>query len=152
MSNGGNVNPSISKATDIIENALLGLLGAEESKSRLLYDPTESYSEVTSHGVIQMRNPIQSFDSVWAGIIEIPVSPVDRDGNTKYVYVPFTCKDIDDEMHRFKCTLKVCTDSFGIALSRCKPYAIVIGKQKGSVEKAFEYVSKAVKKYRLKKG
>jgi hypothetical protein len=35
-------SPNINKATDIIENTLLDLLGAEESRSRFLYDLTES--------------------------------------------------------------------------------------------------------------
>ena len=61
-------------------------------------------------------------------------------------------KDTDEEMHRLKCTLKVCHDSFGVRLERCKPYVIVFGKQKGNVGKAFEYVMKALKKYMQKVG
>lgn len=98
-----------------------------------------------------MRNPMQSFERVWAGIIDIP-SFIDEEGSTKYSFAPFVCKDTDEEMHRLKCTLKVCHDSFGVCLERCKPYVIVFGKQKGNVGKAFEYVMKALKKYMQKVG
>ena len=37
---------SLAKATDMIEDALVGLLGAQESKCQLLYELTESYSQV----------------------------------------------------------------------------------------------------------
>ena len=141
------VCPNINKATDIIENDLLDLLGAEESKPRLLYDLTESYSEVSHDGLIMMRNFMQSFERVWAGIVEIPISHVDENGNTKYSTCPFLCKETDDEMHKVGCTLKVCGDNFGIRLHRCKPYVIITGKQKGNVGKALEYVTKSLKKY-----
>eukprot|EP00804_Cyclotella_cryptica_P008398 CCRYP_003925-RC/>CCRYP_003925-RC protein AED:0.03 eAED:0.03 QI:96/1/1/1/0.66/0.5/4/138/634 len=141
------VYSNINKATDIIENDLLDLLGAEESKPRLLYDLTESYSEVSYNGLIMMRNFMQSFERVWACIVEMPIVHVDENGKTKYSACPFLCKDTDDEMHKLRCTLKVCGDNFGVHLHRCKPYVIIIGKQKGNVGKAFEYVIKSLKKY-----
>ena len=85
---GGNASPNLTKATDIIENAVLGLLGVEESKAKLLYDLTESYSEISPNGLIQMRNPMQSFERVWAGIIDIP-SFINEEGRTKYSFAPF---------------------------------------------------------------
>jgi hypothetical protein len=93
-----------------------------------------------------MRNPMQSSERVWACIVEMPVS-VDDEGHTKYVYASFASKDVNDELHKLKCILKVCNDNFGIRLARCKPYAVITGKQKGNVIKAFDYVAKLLKKY-----
>ena len=140
----GQTTPSVVKATDIIEDALVGLIGAQESKGKLLYDLTESYSEAWLGGVIQMRNPLNSCERVWATIVDLPTY-VDKEGNQKYLLPPFISKAMEIHMHGLKCEVKICTENFGVELSHCDPYATIMGRSKTNVCTAVELIMKAIK-------
>lgn len=147
MHQAGENGPSISKANDMIEDALVGLLGSQESKCKLLYDLTESYSEVYSvGGVIQLRNPLNSCERVWASIVDLPVF-INKDGEQKYLLPPFISKESENELHMLKCTVKICTDSFDIKLQHCHPYAMIMGRQKKNVGIAIQFIKRAIKNF-----
>ncbi len=139
-------SPNLSKATSIVEDELLDFLGGEISKCRLLYEITASYSNEIPGSIIQIRNPLNSNEKVWASIFDIPFTLVE-DGNRRYFMAPLTSKEMDDELHKLKCVAKVCTDNFSFKLLRCDPYAIIMGRQKSSVSRANSFVAKAIKRY-----
>ena len=123
----GQKEPSITKAIDMTEDALVCHLGTQESKCKLLYDLTESYSQVWLDGVIQMRNPLDSSERVWPSLIVLPVF-VNKEGDQKYLLQPFNSKYTDIELHKLKCTVKMCMDNFDIKLHHCDPYAMIFGR------------------------
>ena len=142
---------SIAKAIDIIEDALVGSIGAQESKCRLIYELTESYSEVWLDGVLSMRDPLNSCQRIWASIIDLPMYK-NEEGEEKPLLPPFTSKETEIELHKLKCNVKVCTDCFDIKLDHCSPYAMIMGRQKSNVGKAIDFVKKSVKEHRKKFG
>ena len=141
---------NMNKATYMLEDALFEYLGAEESKCRLLYDMTASYSEVSQDGIIQMRNPLNSNERIWSHLINIPFTVSAEDGCRKYYLPPFISKVTDDKVHNLKCTIKICMDNFNVELCRCDPYAMIIGRQKCNVGIALKFVRKAILEYRKK--
>lgn len=142
-------SPNLSKATSIVEDELLDFLDGEESKCRLLYELTASYSNEIPGGIIQIRNPLNSSEQVWASIVEIPFTLVE-DGMRRYLMAPLASKEMDDELHKLKCVVQVCTDNFSFKLRRCDPYAIVMSRQKSSVSRAISFVAKAIMRYQKK--
>jgi len=142
-------SPNLSKATSIVEDELLNFLGGEESKCRLLHELTASYSNEIPGGIIQIRNPLNSNEQVWASIVEIPFI-LAEDGIRRWLMAPFSSKEMDDELHKLKCVAKVCTDNFSFELRRCDPYVVVMGRQKSSVSRAIGFVVKAIKRYQKK--
>ena len=142
---------SIVKAIDIIEDALVGSIGAQASKCRLIYEVTESYSEVWLDGVLSMRDPLDSCQRIWASILDLPMYTNDVDGE-KYFLHPFTSAETRIELHKLKCDVKVCADNFDIKLDHCEPYAMIMGRQKSNVGKAVDFAKKAMKEQQKKFG
>jgi hypothetical protein len=116
---------------------LVSLIGAQ-AKCKLLYDLAESYSETCLHGVLQLRNPLNSSERVWASIVDVP------NGEHKYLLPPFLSKETELEMHNLKCSVKFCGDNFNIKLGHCNPYAMISGRQKKNVVKAIEFIKKSI--------
>merc|ERR1712129_288013 len=109
-----------------IEDACVEIIGAQESKGRLIYDLTESYSEVWMCGVIQMRNPLNSCERLWVSLVDLPMS-TNKEGKTFCLLSPFVSKETDEFVHSLKCTVKLCADNFDINLIHCQPYAMIMG-------------------------
>lgn len=141
----GQERASTCKATDMIEDTLVGFIGAQESKCRLVYELTESYSEVWLDGIVHMRNPLNSCERIWASLVDLPTS-VNEEGGTYYLLPPFVSKETEVTLHYLKCTVKMCTDSFGMKLDHCDPYVIIMGRHKNNVGKAMEFIKKAIRK------
>jgi len=128
--------PNIKMASNMIEDALLALLGAEESKSMLLYDLTKSYSRNPVDGIIHMRNPLNPYGIIWANFINL----TDHSNFTPAL----TTRRVYEEMHRLRCTLKICRDSFGIEMRHCQPYVMILGRQKTDVAKAIYFIRSSI--------
>jgi len=135
-----NHRPKLKMATSMIEDAFVKFLGAEESRCMLLYDLTKSYTKHPVDGIIQMRNPLNSTELVWANIFDL--SPY-----SKKCTITLVTNEVYEEMHRLGCTLKVCSESFGIKLLRCQPYAMIMGRQKRNVGEAIGFVKGGIKKH-----
>jgi len=132
--------PNVRIATAMIEDAFLRFLGAEESRCMLLYDLTKSRIPHSVDGIIQMRNPLNSMERVWANVVDL--SPYNKE-----CYALLVTKEVNEEMHRLRCTLKVCRESFGIKLLRCHPYVMITGRQKRNIGEAIDFVKRELKKY-----
>ncbi|KAL7548683.1 hypothetical protein ACHAWF_011957 [Thalassiosira exigua] len=141
----GQSEPSVRKATSLLEDTLVGLVGAQESKCKLIYDLTKSYSPVSPEGIVQMRNPLDSFRMICVSLMKVPVSHINEEGDEKYIFRPFLSAQNEDQFHKLKCTVKLCADNFGIELRHCAPYAIVLGHQKNNVAKAVEIIRKNIR-------
>jgi len=124
----------------MIENALLKFLGADESRCKLLYDLALSYTQHPVDGIIHMRNPLCSTERVWANIIDL--SPYSKEWHTSLVK-----KEVNEEMHELRCTLKVCRENFGVKLVRCRPYVMIMGRQKTSTGAAIDFVKRVLMKH-----
>jgi len=139
----GQNGQSVTKAIHMVEDSLVSLIGTEEVKCKLLYDLTESYSEVCVDGIIQMRNPLNSCELIWACVMDVPVV-INKDNEQQYVYSPFMSSQTDYAMHKLKCSVKICRDNFDIKLHHCRPYAMIMGRQKNNVSKAIQFIKKLV--------
>ena len=124
----------------MIEDALLKFLGTEKFRCMLLYGLTKSYSRHLFDSIIQMRNPLHSSEHVWANVVDL--SPYNKE-----CYTSLVTNEVNEEMHRLRCTLKVCRESFGIKLLRCYPYVMIMGLQKRNVGAAIDFVKRELKKY-----
>ena len=122
----------------VIEDALLKFLGTEKSRCMLLYGLTKSYSRHLFDGIIQMRNPLNSSEHVWANVVDL--SPYKFHNS-------LVTQAVNEEMHRLVCTLKVCRESFGIRLIHCHPYVMIMGHHKSTIGVAIDFVERELKKY-----
>jgi len=132
--------PKLNIATTMIENALLKVLGVDESRCKLLYDLTLSYTQHPVDGIIHMRNPLSSAERVWANIIDL--SPY-----SKLCHTSLVKKEVNEEMHKLWCTLKICRENFGVKLFRCRPYVMIMGRHKASTGAAIDFVKRVLKKH-----
>ena len=115
-------------AIEKVENALVRLLGSDEARGRLLYDIALSYSDdVRPDGVVFQRNPLNSFERVWMCLVDLPCEV--HEGELKYIVTHLLDGDTFDQMHQSNCTMKLCREYFGVKLIRCRPYALIFGKQ-----------------------
>ena len=165
---------NVTRAIELVEDTLVGALGVQESKCRLIYDLTESYSQVGPNGVLLIRDPFISNRHTWASIVDMPVY-INQEGGQRYLLKPFIESEI--MLHKLKCSAKVCGQSFGIPLRHCDPYVMVclcmlgafqlflvknisvtklvrfplsmkiMGRKKDDVWCAVEHVRKAIKKH-----
>ena len=103
-------------------------MGSDEARGRLLYDIALSYSDdVRPDGIVFQRNPLNSFERVWMCLVDLPCEV--NEGELKYLVTPFLDSDTFDQMHQANCNMKLCSDNFGVKLIRCRPYALIFGKQ-----------------------
>ena len=130
--------PELKIETSMIEDAFLKFLGAEESRCMLLYDLTKLYTKHPVDGIIQMRNPLNSTELVWANVFDLS-------SYSKKCFITLVMNEVYDEMHRLGCTLKVCRKSFGIKLLRCQPYVMIMGRQKRNIGEAIGFVKEGIK-------
>lgn len=134
------------KAIELVENTLVGLVGQEESRGRLLYDMALSYGDVRPDGVVFQRNPLNSMERVWMCLIDLPCYM--HEGEMKYLASPFADGETFEQMHKANCALKLCKESFGVKLVRCPPYAFIFGKQVNNVSSALVVGRNALKRFK----
>ena len=120
----GQEGASAFKATNMNENALVEIIGAQESTFRIICEMTESYSKVWLDGVIQIRNPLNSCECTWASLVDLPMS-VNNEGSACYLIQPFTSNETEVALCYLKCTVKICDNSLGMRLIHCGPYTIM---------------------------
>jgi hypothetical protein len=137
-------------AIEMVENVLVRLLGSDESRGRLLYDLALSYSDdVRPEGVVFQRNPLNSLQRVWMCVVDLPCEV--HEGELKYLVTPFLDGDTFDQMHQANCIMKICTENFGVKLIRCRPYALILGKQVKNMYSALLVTKNALKRYKQNK-
>ena len=136
----------VKNVTQMLEDVLVGIID-EESRGRLLYDMALACNvDIRSDGAVLQRNPLNSADRVWMCVVDFPTYVIE--GVQKHFVIPSIDGKSYDEIHNAKCTLKICKDNFNVKLSRCKPYALILGKQVKNVSAAIVVIKNAIKRFR----
>ncbi len=135
------------KAVEKIENVLIELIGADQSRGRLLDDMALSCdTSKRPDGAVLQRSPLNSGERVWMYVIEFPFEFIK--GEKKQLVLPSIDGKLHDEMHHAKCNLILCKENFGFKLS-CDPYAMVLGKQAKGVSAAVKCAKSAIERFKI---
>ena len=142
----GEQGKATKKAVELVENCLVGTIGAEEARGRLLYDMALSCDGARPDGALLQRNPLNSFEKVWMWLVDLPAEV--HDGELKFSFAPFAKGAFVESLHGTSCTVKICRESFGVKLSFCRPYVMIFGSQVKSVSQAIVITKNALKQYK----
>ena len=129
---------SQSHAIEKVENILVKVLGAEESKGRLLYDIARSFqNNKKDEAVLETRNPLNSSNRVWMALVELPEKMI--------LNSSFNDSSFQGLIHDTRCTVLLGKHNFGTKLVRCQPYVLILGKQSNHVNNAVNLTKKAIR-------
>ena len=137
---------SQSHAIEMVENVLVKVLGAEESKGRLLYDIARSFQNTKKdEAILETRNPLNSSNRVWMALVELPKKMILNSSAGAIDTSPFVDSSFQGTIHNTRCTVLLGKHNFGTELVHCQPYVLILGKQANHVNNAVNLTKKAIR-------